>query len=69
MLLHCGFGFFGVVVVVLILLSALMMCFALWMEKVFPKEFFFHGYKRNFVRNKKNKSGDPLQIEIAISFV
>jgi len=42
MLLHIGFGFFGVIVELLILLSALMMCFALCIEKVFPITCFAH---------------------------
>jgi len=42
MLLHSAFCFFGVNVVVFILLSAFMMCLELWIEKVFPITCFAH---------------------------
>jgi len=42
MLLHSGFGFFGVIIEVLILLSARRICFALWIENVLPSTCFAH---------------------------
>ena len=44
MLLHCGFGFFGVDVFVLILFSARSMCLALCMENVLPMTCLAHCF-------------------------